>query len=116
MILNNSKRKKKIISIRSKFGRKETHELLLFRSNENIYGYISSLSDGKVLFSVSTLTIRKEGQKKGKDGKIGDARSVGSIIGQRCKKLGIKPAINIAQYKYHGRVSSLVEAFRDASK
>ncbi|MBL0725709.1 MAG: hypothetical protein JJW01_02025 [Alphaproteobacteria bacterium] len=116
MIIHRSKRKKKIISIRSKFGRPESHELLLFRSNEYIYGFVSSLSDMKTVFSVSTVNLKKDGVQTKGCGKVAISRLVGERIGKKCKELGIKPAVNVAQYKYHGRIKALVDGFMEMVK
>lgn len=111
MIKRTSKRRKKIISVRSKFGRKETHELLIHKTGRNIYAYVNDLKNGGTVFSVSTLTLRKSKSAEKENGK--PSFLVGKMIGDVCKKKQISPAVNVADNPFCGHVAELVNGFRE---
>ena len=114
MIINKKiKRRKKIILRRSKFGSKVTHELLIHKTNKNIYAYVSNLSTFSVIATVSSLSL-KDDERKGLSG-TEIAAKVGQMAVDKCKKLSLKPitevSVNIAECKYIGRVKALVDNF-----
>jgi large subunit ribosomal protein L18 len=77
--------------------------LSVFRSNNHIYAQIVDDSNGKTLFSASSLD--KELKDKLKTGGNKDsAKAVGELIAKRAK----------AGYIYHGRVKALADAAREA--
>lgn len=113
--IKKNKRTKKVLFIRSKKGHTR-YELLLLRTNCNIYAYIIDMEVKKVLFSVSTLSSvvkEKISSTKSKASNKSGAEIVGQTLAERYIKEGLEnlPYINIASYKYHGRVKALVEMF-----
>lgn len=110
-IVRRKKREKKILAKRSKFGRGTTHELLISRSNLNIGAYVIDLVNGKTMFSISTMGLKKLGVKSAAAGKLEDSAKVGELLAKKCLELNIKPAINVAQYRFFGRVKALVDNF-----
>ena len=102
--------------LRSKYGPrvrlgKLSHELLVFKTNRNIFASVNSISTGEPVFSISTLTLKKNGIEQKADGKLSNSLKVGEMVAERCKELKLSPVINIANYGFHGRVKSLVEGF-----
>lgn len=107
------KREKKIILRRSKFGTKVSHELLVLKTNKNISVSLIDLSSYRVIFTKSSLSLSKDKVKKMSGTEIGS--EIGKIAKAECDKLSLKPvkeiAINIAEYKYIGRVKALIDNF-----
>ncbi len=110
-IVRRTKRARKIIVRRSKFGRNATHELLIHRTNLHIYAYVIDMSSSKVMFSCSSNT---------KESRVGSnvelAKKVGINVATKCKELKIEPVVNIAEYRFHGRVKALVDMFTQSLK
>ena len=108
------KRVKKIKFIRTKAA-DTRYELMLFRSNANICVSIFDTVEKKTLTTISTLTkqIREQFSKTIKSSNKLGAELVGKILSEKCieMKISSTPFVNVASYKYHGRVKSLVESF-----
>lgn len=91
------------------FGTSEKPRLSVFRSNK--YTYVQLIDDAKG-HTMAAASSRETG-KKGKKADL--AKSLGSLIAEKAKKLGVKSAVfNRSFYKYHGRVKAVAEAAREA--
>lgn len=105
------KRKKRtsaIKRIRAKFGYGTKFEVLIFRSNRNIYAQLVDLMSGATKFTVSTL---KKGNKKNVSN-IESAEKLGEALAERCKKEKIKnPSFNRAERLFHGVVKAVADSF-----
>jgi ribosomal protein L18 len=112
--LRKKKREKKIKFIRAKSNNAK-YELLLYRSNMNIFAHIFDIVNKRTLTTVSTKTkqVKEKFSKESKSTNKNGAEIVGKLLAEKCKeiKLPVMPFINVASYKYHGRVKSLVDAF-----
>ena len=84
--------------------------LNVFRSNTSIYVQVIDDEAGKTLVSSSSRELKL---KNG--GNIEAAKLVGKDIAQKCKKAKINKVIfDRGGYLYHGRVSALADAAREA--
>lgn len=84
--------------------------LNVFRSNTGIYVQVIDDEAGKTLVSSSSRELKL---KNG--GNIEAAKLVGKDIAQKCKKAKInKVVFDRGGYLYHGRVSALADAAREA--
>ena len=91
-------------------GTKECPRLNVFRSNKGIYAQVIDDVIGTTLASSSNLELKiKNG------GNIEAAKAVGKDIAEKCLKLKIKNVVfDRGGYQYHGRVSALADAAREA--
>ena len=91
-------------------GTKECPRLNVFRSNKGIYVQVIDDVTGTTLASSSNLELKiKNG------GNIEAAKAVGKDIAEKCKKAKIgKVVFDRGGYLYHGRVSALADAAREA--
>ena len=92
------------------FGTKEMPRLNVFRSNSEIYAQVIDDENGVTLVSSSSRILKL---KNG--GNIEAAKAVGKDIAEKCKKAKIsKVVFDRGGYLYHGRVSALADAAREA--
>ena len=108
-------RDKRKLSIRKRVsGTAERPRLTVFRSAKHIYAQVVDDEAQKTLASTSTLaeTVKADlGGLKKKD----KAKKVGQTIAQLCLSKGIdKVVFDRNGYIYHGRVSALADAAREA--
>ena len=95
-------------------GTPERPRLSVFRSSRHIYAQVIDDTTGKTLAAASTLSKDLDG-KLAEDNKVEAAKKVGKLIAQVCKDKGItKIVFDRNGYLYHGRVSALAQAARDA--
>ncbi|MBK6918142.1 MAG: 50S ribosomal protein L18 [Deltaproteobacteria bacterium] len=95
-------------------GTSERPRLTVFRSNKHIYAQVIDDSSSQSLVSVSTLSKQLKDKLAGQD-KSGEAKLVGTAIAEACKGAGItKVVFDRNGYAYHGRISALAEAAREA--
>jgi large subunit ribosomal protein L18 len=80
----------------------------------HIYAQVIDDRSGKTLVSASSVDKEtKKGLKGG--GNIASAKSVGKIIADRAKAVGVTQVVfDRGGYKYHGRVKALADAAREA--
>ncbi len=107
----NKARLRRHIRVRNNLsGTKEVPRLNVFRSNNGIYVQVIDDEAGKTLASSSNLELKiKNGSN------IEAAKAVGKDIAEKCKKLKIKKVVfDRGGYQYHGRVSALADAAREA--
>ena len=91
-------------------GTKEMPRLNVFRSNSEIYAQVIDDEKGVTLVSSSSRAL-----KLANGGNIEAAQAVGKDIAQKCKKAKInKVVFDRGGYLYHGRVSALADAAREA--
>jgi large subunit ribosomal protein L18 len=113
-------RKKRHASSRKRMtGTAERPRLAVFRSAKHIYAQVIDDEQKKTLVATSDLALAKggdqEGKQEDKDDKKARAKKVGTAIAKKCQEKGIdKVVFDRAGYKYHGRVSALAAAAREA--
>lgn len=92
-------------------GTADKPRLVVFRSNAGIYAQIVDDDRGHTLVAASTADdIEVDG-----DGKIGAAKGVGKLVGQRALDAGIDRVVfDRGGNQYHGRVAALAEGAREA--
>ena len=91
-------------------GTKEMPRLNVFRSNNGIYAQVIDDVTGTTLVSSSSRSL-----KLANGGNVEAAKLVGKDIAEKCKKAKInKVVFDRGGYLYHGRVSALADAAREA--
>ena len=86
----------------------------VYRSSIHIYAQIIDDDAGKTLAVVSTLSKDVRGTV-GDAKKTDAAKKVGQALAKVCLDKGIKKVVfDRGGYQYHGRVSALAEAAREA--
>ncbi|MBW3606218.1 MAG: 50S ribosomal protein L18 [Actinobacteria bacterium] len=92
-------------------GTAERPRLVVFRSNASIYAQVVDDDRGHTLVSASAADdVEPDG-----DGKIGVAKGVGKLVGQRALDAGItKVVFDRGGNRYHGRVAALADGAREA--
>lgn len=113
-----SKNKKEVIRkkhsrLRSKiFGTTETPRLAVYKSNKHIYAQI--IDDVKGVTLVSSGTVEGE-VKSANGGNVEAAKLVGKTLGEKAVKAGITNVVfDRGGFLYHGRISALADAAREA--
>ena len=108
-------RERRKLRIRKKVaGSTERPRLSVFRSTKHIYAQVIDDVTGKTLAHASTLSKDLKGTLDD-DKKMDAAKKVGALIAKVCKSKGIdKVVFDRNGYLYHGRVSALAEAAREA--
>lgn len=95
-------------------GTSERPRLSVFRSARHIYAQVIDDTSGKTIAAASTLSKDLEGQLA-ESTKVDAAKKVGQLIAKACKDKGItKIVFDRNGYLYHGRVSALAQAAREA--
>lgn len=111
--MNSVKKKKRISNIKmitSKFGYGCQKEVLVFVSNKNIYAQVIDLSNGKTLFSISTVSKNKNNKQNHRN--IVSAVEIGKLLANKCKEQNIdKISFNRAEKIFHGVVKALADSF-----
>jgi len=91
-------------------GTAEMPRLNVFRSNNGIYAQVIDDVAGTTLVSSSSRSL-----KLSNGGNVEAAKLVGKDIAEKCKKAKInKVVFDRGGYLYHGRVSALADAAREA--
>jgi large subunit ribosomal protein L18 len=108
-------RERRKLRIRKKVaGTTERPRLSVFRSTKHIYAQVIDDVTGKTLAHASTLSKDLKGTLDD-DKKMDAAKKVGALIAKVCKSKGIEKVVfDRNGYLYHGRVSALAEAAREA--
>jgi large subunit ribosomal protein L18 len=95
-------------------GTSERPRLTVFRSNKHIYAQVIDDVTQTSLAMVSTLSKEIKPQLEGAD-KTARSKIIGAAIAAACKGKGItKVVFDRNGYAYHGRVSALADAAREA--
>jgi len=108
-------RERRKLRIRKKVnGTTERPRLSVFRSTKHIYAQVIDDSTGKTLAHASTLSKDLRGTLD-EDNKVDAAKKVGALIAKICKSKKIDAVVfDRNGYLYHGRVSALAQAAREA--
>jgi large subunit ribosomal protein L18 len=108
-------RERRKLRIRKKVsGTSERPRLSVFRSAKHIYAQVIDDVSGNTLAHASTLSKDLKGTLE-EDNKVEAAKKVGALIAKICKSKQIdKVVFDRNGYLYHGRVSALAQAARDA--
>lgn len=104
-------RKKRHARIRAKVkGTSQCPRLSIFRSNAHVYIQMINDQSGRVLFSLSDLSLKPSKPLK----KVELAREAGKILAKRAIDKKIYRAVfDRGGYKYHGRIKALAEGARE---
>jgi large subunit ribosomal protein L18 len=95
-------------------GTSERPRLSVFRSSQHIYAQVIDDDTGKTLVTASTLS-KEVKSAAGEAKKTDAAKMVGKTIAALCKEKGIQKVVfDRGGYLYHGRVSALADAAREA--
>ncbi len=108
-------RERRKLRIRNKVsGTTERPRLSVFRSAKHIYAQVIDDTTGKTLAHASTLSKDLKGTL-GDDNKTDAAKKVGALVAKVCKSKGVdKVVFDRNGYLYHGRISALAQAAREA--
>ena len=108
-------RERRKLRIRNKVnGSPERPRLSVFRSARHIYAQVIDDATGVTLASASTLSKDLRGTLE-EDSKTDAAKKVGALIAKICKSKKIDRVVfDRNGYLYHGRVSALAQAAREA--
>ncbi|KYF67753.1 50S ribosomal protein L18 [Sorangium cellulosum] len=108
-------RERRKLRIRKKVeGTPERPRLSVFRSTKHIYAQVIDDVSGKTLAHASTLSKDLKGSLD-EDNKVDAAKKVGALIAKICKEKQIEKVVfDRNGYLYHGRVSALAQAAREA--
>jgi len=108
-------RERRKLRIRKKMsGSAERPRLSVFRSAKHIYAQVIDDASGKTLAHASTLSKDLKGTLDD-DKKSDAAKKVGALIAKICKSKGIDRVVfDRNGYLYHGRLSALAQAAREA--
>jgi large subunit ribosomal protein L18 len=88
--------------------------LSVHKTPRHIYAQIIAPDGSRVLTSASSLDKGYAQIKDGYGGNISAATSVGKILAERAREVGVtKVAFDRSGFKFHGRVKALAEAARD---
>lgn len=92
-------------------GTADQPRLVVFRSNRGIYAQVVDDDRGHTMVAASVADdIEPDG-----DGKIGVAKGVGKLVGQRALDAGITNVVfDRGGNRYHGRVAALADGAREA--
>jgi large subunit ribosomal protein L18 len=115
MALKITGRERRKLRIRRRItGSEERPRLSVFRSGRHIYAQVVLDGEGRTLAAASTLSRDLKGTL-GEDNKSDAARKVGALIAKICLEKQIdKVVFDRNGYAYHGRVSALAQAAREA--
>ena len=93
-------------------GTEEKPRLSVYRSNRAIYAQLIDDDRGHTMATASTL---EQGVTPEGDGKVGMAKAVGRLIGQRAIDAGFTEVVfDRGGNRYHGRVAALADGAREA--
>jgi len=108
-------RERRKLRIRKKVnGTTDRPRLTVFRSTKHIYAQVIDDTTGATLAHASTLSKDLKGTLE-EDNKVAAAKKVGTLIAKMCKSKKIDRVVfDRNGYAYHGRVSALAQAARDA--
>lgn len=88
--------------------------LTVFRSNRHISAQIIDDETGRTLVSASSME-KDLGGAGSTAGNVASATKVGTALGERAAKAGIKEvAFDRGSYRFHGRVAAIADAVRKA--
>lgn len=108
-------RERRKLRIRKKVnGTPARPRLSVFRSARHIYAQVVDDTTGQTLAHASTLSKDLKGTL-GEDDKTAAAKKVGALIAKICKSKKIDRVVfDRNGYRYHGRITALAQAAREA--
>lgn len=108
-------RERRKLRIRKKVsGSTARPRMTVFRSAKHIYAQVIDDTTGQTLAHASTLSEDVRGSI-GEDNKVDAAKKVGTLIAKICKSKKIDRVVfDRNGYLYHGRISALAQAAREA--
>jgi large subunit ribosomal protein L18 len=108
-------RERRKLRIRKKVnGSPARPRLTVFRSAKHIYAQVIDDTTGQTVAHASTLSKDLKGTLDN-DNKVDAAKKVGALIAKLCKSKKIDRVVfDRNGYLYHGRVSALAQAAREA--
>jgi large subunit ribosomal protein L18 len=111
----NDIRKRKHLRVRKKISGTSTRpRLCVFRSLSHIYAQVIDDTNSVTIASASTMDKEIKDKVSG-TGNVEAATEVGKLVAQRALAKGIETVVfDRGGYIYHGRVSALAEAAREA--
>ncbi len=102
-------RRKKVIK-----GTSARPRLVVFRSNNNIFGQVVDDEKNKVLLGLSSLNSDLNKDLTKIKGKVDKAKLVGQKLAEKAKKKKIKTVIfDRNGYLYHGRIKAFADGARE---
>lgn len=107
--------RKRHIRVRTKIsGTPESPRLAVYRSTKHIYAQL--IDDVNKVTLCSASSIDKDLKEKlGHGGNVEAAKTVGEAIAQKALKAGVKDCVfDRGGFIYHGRISALADAAREA--
>lgn len=112
----NQARARRRKSIRKRIaGDSDRPRLSVYRSNKYIYAQVIDDVDSKSLLTVSEQRKDLAAELKDCESKIDRAKVVGRAVAKACLDKGIEKVVfDRNGYLYHGRVSALADAAREA--
>lgn len=118
MINKEKSRQRRARATRARIKLQKVNRLSIHRTNLHIYASIISADGGRVLVSASTVEREVRDQlaaAKSNGGNVNAAKIIGTRIAEKAKAAGIEScAFDRSGYRYHGRVTALAEAAREA--
>ena len=98
---------------RAKIKQLGVNRLCVYKTPRHVYAQVIAPNGSQVLASSSSLDKEVKCQVK-YSGNIDAAITVGKILAERAKKVGIsKVAFDRSGFKYHGRIKALADAARE---
>lgn len=86
--------------------------LVVYRSNSQIYAQVVDDTKGHTLVAASSL---EDGVQADGDGRVGVAKGVGKLVGERAKEAGITQVVfDRGGNRFHGRVAALAQGARES--
>jgi large subunit ribosomal protein L18 len=109
-------RKRRHVRLRQKVkGTEARPRLCVNRTLQHIHVQIIDDANGKTLVAASTLQKDVAAQIEGGKGSVAAAKIIGTLIAERAKEKGIDSIVfDRNGVQYHGAVSALAEAAREA--
>jgi large subunit ribosomal protein L18 len=112
---NKRSRQKRAVKSRSVIKISGLMRLTVHRTPRHIYAQVFSSDGSKVLVSSSTLDLSVRALLQSGSGNVTAAAAVGRSIAERALGSGIsRVAFDRSGFKYHGRISALADAAREA--
>jgi|SRR3989344_4512455 len=91
-------------------GTKERPRVAVFKSNKNVFVQFIDDTTGKTILSSKIVSATKDKTKETKTDKAG---SVGEMLAEKAKELGISEAVfDRGGFKFHGRIKAVADGLK----
>ena len=117
MLTKKEQRLRRARQTRIRIAQQGVARLTVNRTNLHIYAAVISEDGTRILASASTAQadLRKSLGGSGKGGNTAAAAAIGKLIAEKAKAAGVeKVAFDRSGFAYHGRVTAVAEAAREA--